>query len=124
MVRILRDIWIITEAGTVVFSRVYDESLKEQFFGMIMSAINSFAQEIATGGLNNFEMSNKRFSLYKKNSFIFIGSSAPGKKEKKALGELEKIATKFFQLYGEELFRNWDGNIDMFDNFADELTRL
>lgn len=121
MAGILRDIWVLTETGTVVFSRVFDETLKEQLFGMLMSAIQSFAEEISTGGLSNFEMSKKRFSILKRNHFLFIGSSAPGKKEKKVLGELENISAKFFQLYGKDLLNGWDGSIDIFETFYDEI---
>ena len=120
MVKVIQDLWILTEDGIGVFSRIQDEKLNEQLFSMLLSALNSFAEEISSGGLSNFELSNKRFSIVKRNSFIFVVSSSPKTKEKKAIEELETIIRKFFNKYGEKL-KNWNSNISIFDGFEADI---
>ena len=49
LLKILRDIWILTDSGIVLFHRTYDQDLDEQLFGSLLSALNSFAEEISKG---------------------------------------------------------------------------
>ena len=121
MVKVIQDCWILTSDGISVFSRLHDESLNEQLFGALMSALNSFAEEIAKGGLSNFQLSNKRFSIRKRNNFIFVASSNPKIKEKKAISELEVIIEKFFSRYPEDLLTNWDSDVSIFSNFEENI---
>ncbi len=121
MVKIIQDCWILTSDGISVFSRLHDESLNEQLFGALMSALNSFAEEIAKGGLSNFQLSNKRFSIRKRNNFIFVASSNPKVKEKKAISEMENIIEKFFDKYPEDILTNWDSDVSIFENFEESI---
>ena len=121
MVKVIQDCWILTSDGISVFSRLHDESLNEQLFGALMSALNSFAEEIAKGGLSNFQLSNKRFSIRKRNNFIFVASSNPKIKEKKAISELEVIIEKFFSRYPEDLLTNWDSDVSIFSDFEENI---
>lgn len=123
MAKILHDLWILTENGTAVFTRVYDPDMKVQLFAMLMSALNSFASEIAKGGLSNFELSNMRFSLLKKNGFLFVASSSPKIKENKVLNELGLISDQFFENYGKDLINTWDGDLNMFVGFTKEINK-
>ncbi|MFX1238387.1 MAG: hypothetical protein ACFFAS_03290 [Promethearchaeota archaeon] len=116
MVKVIKDLWILTENGVAVFSRIQDEKLNEQLFAMLMSALNSFAEEISTGGLSNFQLSDKRFSLIKKNNFMFVVSSSPKTKEKKIYDELEIIVEKFFEKYSEAL-KEWNSEVSLFEGF-------
>ena len=121
MVKVIQDCWILTSDGISVFSRLHDESLNEQLFGALMSALNSFAEEIAKGGLSNFQLSNKRFSIRKRNNFIFVASSNPKVKEKKAISEMEVIIEKFFEKYPEDLLNNWDSDVSIFQDFEKSI---
>ncbi len=120
MVKVIQDLWILTEDGIGVFNRIHDEKLNDQLFSMLLSALTSFAEEISTGGLSNFELSNKRFSIVKRNKFIFVVSSSPKTKEKKAIEELEVIISKFFDKYEEQL-KNWNSNISIFNGFETDI---
>ena len=121
MVKVIQDVWILTSDGISVFSRLHDESLNEQLFGALMSALNSFAEEIAKGGLSNFQLSNKRFSIRKRNNFIFVASSNPKVKEKKAISEMEKIIEKFFDKFPEDLLNTWDSDVSIFNDFEQNI---
>ena len=119
--KILRDIWILTDSGIVLFHRTYDQDLDEQLFGSLLSALNSFAEEISKGGLSNFELQNKRFTLLKKNKIIFIANSSKKFREKKVMEELKEIVGKFFKLYPPQIIDNWDNDIGFFKNFETEI---
>lgn len=120
MVKILQDIWILNPSGIAVFSRVYDPKINEQLFGALMSALNAYAEKLSEDGISNFELSNLRFTIVKKNQLLFIASSKKKIKEKKIVQELQNVSEKFFELYSKEL-DNWDGEITKFKSFESKI---
>jgi len=121
MVKLIQDIWILEESGVVVFHRVYDEHLDPQLFGGLMTALNSFAEALSKGGLTNFELKSKRFSVIKRKTFLFIANSSKTFKIKKVVQELESIANRFFEIYPEDVLFNFDGDIKRFVDFEKEI---
>ncbi len=121
MGKILNDIWILYESGVTVYSRVLEPRINPQLFGALMSALNLFAEQLSNGGISNFELSNLRFTIIKRNHFIFIANSSNKSKEKKVLNELSRISDKFFELYSEEVLEKWDNDINIFANFKIEI---
>ncbi|MBY9014417.1 MAG: hypothetical protein KGD68_01865 [Candidatus Lokiarchaeota archaeon] len=119
--KIIRDIWVISEGGIVVFSRVYEKTLDEQLFGALLTALNSFAEEIAQDGLSNFELRDMRFTILKRAHFIFIANSDNKIKSKKVLQELQDVMDKFFTVYSKETIDNWDNDVSVFSNFDKEI---
>ncbi len=113
--------WIITGGGIVVFSRVYEETLDEQLFGALLTALNSFAEQIAQEGLSNFELGDNRFTILKKSHFIFIANSDKKIKPRKVLQELRTVMDIFFTVYSKETIDNWDGDISIFSNFERDI---
>ena len=118
--KILRDIWIMLDTGVVLYSRVFSQMVNDQLFGALMSALHTYAKEIATGGLTHFQLSNNRFYLIRKGKYLFIANSSPDAKEKKALEELNTIADKFLTQYGDVL-QNWDSDVNVFSDFDKEI---
>jgi hypothetical protein len=118
---VLQDIWILTNTGTVLFNRVFDAQMKSQLFGALMSALNTFAEKLAEGGLSNFELSDKRFIIKKTKHFIFVASSSKKSKEKKVADELEKVVARFQVKYPEDWFEKWDMDISIFDDFEKDI---
>ena len=121
MAKLIQDIWILRESGIVVFNRVFDQIVSPQLFGAMMSALNMFAEQLTEGGLSNFELNNKRFTIIKKNDFLFIGNSSKEIKSKKIVRELEKIVTKFFGKYSEDILDDSSGNLKNFMEFEEEI---
>ncbi len=113
--------WIISDGGIVVFSRVYEETLDEQLFGALLTALNSFAEQIAQEGLSNFELGDNRFTILKSAHFIFIANSDKKIKPKKVLQELRTVMDIFFTVYSKETIDNWDGDISIFSNFERDI---
>lgn len=121
MVKILKDVWILTSTGVVLFSRVLDEKINPQLFGALMSALNTFAEKLSDGGITNFELSNLKFVVVKRRDFLFIGSTSTKIKEKKAEEELKKIGDLFFKNYPQEVLGKWDNDVSIFADFGSTI---
>lgn len=121
--KVLRDLWILTANGVVLYSRVVDERINPQLFGALMSALNTFAEKLTNGGISNFEMSDMRFVLVRRRDFLFIGSSSNKTKEKKVIEELKNISDKFFEVYPQEKLLRWDSDVSIFSNFGEYIEK-
>jgi hypothetical protein len=121
VVKILKDVWILTSTGVVLFSRVLDEKINPQLFGALMSALNTFAEKLSDGGITNFELSNLKFVVVKRRDFLFIGSTSTKIKEKKAEEELKKIGDLFFKNYPQEVLGKWDNDVSIFADFGSAI---
>jgi len=106
--KIFQDLWIMSEEAIVLFSRVFDPKVDDQLFGGLMSALNTFAESLSDGGLSHFELSDKRFALMKMNKLLFVANASLTVKDKKLLGEIQKVAEKFFTKYPENFIRDWN----------------
>jgi len=120
LAKVLQDIWILSEAGIVVFNRVFDPKVNEQLFGALMSALNSFAENLVQGGPMSFELSSVRYTTIRKQNFLFIANSSKKIKENRVKDELMGISEKFFNKYSNTL-ENWDSDINIFSDFEPEI---
>ena len=108
------------KSGIVIFHRPFIESVSPQLFGAMMSALNTFAEELSEGGLTNFELNNKRITTFKKRNLIFVSYSSKKFNQKKVNRELEKISNKFFKLYSNKV-QEYRGQIGVFSKFIDKI---
>ena len=122
MPKILKDFWVLTDNGIVLFSKVYEQKVNPQLFGALMSALNKFAEALSDGGISSFEKSDLRFVIIKRRKFLFIGSSYIKTKERKIIDELTQISDTFFRIYAKDLI-NWDNDISVFSGFGDFLDK-
>ena len=120
MSAILQDIWILTESGVSVYSRVYNPKVNEQLFGALMSAINQFAEQVAEGGISSFELSNKKFSIIRKDNFLFVANASVKQKDKRVKEELKRISEKFFEEYSH-ILEDWDNDVSVFEDFEKKI---
>jgi hypothetical protein len=125
MVKVIQDLWILTDGGIVLFNRVYDPKVSAQLFGALMTALDSYAKEIGIGnrGLKSFELQNIRFTIIKKRNLLFVANSSKKYKEKKVMDELKKISEKFFEKYSYifDDFDSWNMEISKFSNFESDI---
>jgi hypothetical protein len=122
MPKIIKDLWVLTDNGIVLFSKMYDQKVNPQLFGALMSALNKFAEALSDGGISSFEKSDLRFVIMKRRKFLFIGSSLKKMKEKKVIEELKQISDIFFRVYAKDLI-NWDSNVSIFSSFGDYIDK-
>jgi hypothetical protein len=120
--KLLRDIWVLTDNGIVLFSKVFDQKVNPQLFGALMSALNKFAEALSDGGISSFEKSDLRFVIIKRRSFLFIGSALAKTKEKKVIDELMRISDVFFRIYAKDLI-DWDNDVSVFSGFGDFIDK-
>ncbi|MBD3227297.1 MAG: hypothetical protein GF329_03840 [Candidatus Lokiarchaeota archaeon] len=120
MGKIIQDLWILSESGIVLFSRVFNEDVNEQLFGGFITALNNFAQTMRYGELSNFSLKKTNFFIYKQDDLLFITNSPKKVNEKRTMKALKKISDRFFDLYAD-ILSNWDGETDYFDNFKSEI---
>lgn len=120
--KIIQDLWILTSAGVVLFKRVYDAKINAQLFGALMSALSSFSRENVSGELTSFELRSIRFTIIKKNRFLFVCNSSKRIKEKRVHEELEDIAREFFKKYPLEWLKNeWNQDVSVFKDFEKNI---
>lgn len=101
-----------------MFNRVFNESVSPQAFGAMMSALSTFADQLADGGLSNFELNNKRFTIIKKYDLMFIANSSKQFNQKKMNRELERVSKKFLKLYLDKI-KDYKGQIGAFTEFEE-----
>jgi hypothetical protein len=118
---VIRDVWIVNEAGVVLFDRVDDVTVDTQLFGSLLSAINAFAEELGQGGLNSFSMRHKKFVILKEHNCLFIASTAAKYSEKQVSRELKAIAEKFFHTFPPKMIENWDSDVRVFKKFEKQI---
>ena len=123
MFETLKDILIITESGKVVASKISNPQIEDQIFGMLFSALSTFTQELTHEQLKGLEFNNLRFDLINRNHFIFLASSSRKIKHKKVLRILDHVTTLFFQRYPGEELNKWDGNVNIFHELEDYITK-
>ncbi len=123
MAKLVQDFWIITQAGKVLYKRVFNVKMHAQLFGALLSALTSFSKEITSSGLTNFQSSSYKFTILKKGQFDFVATSRSIDKVKKVQGDLKKISIKFFKKYAEILanWDNWNQDIDVFSDFEEDI---
>ena len=121
MVKIIQDLWIFTDAGIVLFNRVYDPKVCAQLFGALMTALDSYSKNIGIGdgGIQSFEISKIRFTIVKKKNLLFVANSSKSIKNKKVLEVLNIISDRFFHKYSTLLdnFDEWNMEISKFSDF-------
>lgn len=120
LVKVVQDLWILLSSGTVLFDRVFDERIDANLFGAMMSALESFARELSEGGLTNFEMNKKCFSILKKKEILFIASYPKKNQEKKVIQELKTISGKFLGMYDIDV-NTFEGEVSEFKQFEREI---
>ena len=118
--KVLQDVWILHNSGIVVFYRAFKETVLPQLFGAMMSALNTFSEQLSDGGLSNFELNNKRFTIIKKSNLLFVANSSKQFNQKKLNRELEKISKKFLKLYSKDL-ENYQGRVGAFSQFKEKI---
>ncbi|MFX0104057.1 MAG: hypothetical protein ACFE75_01030 [Candidatus Hodarchaeota archaeon] len=118
--KVLQDIWILDSSGIVIFHREFDKVVSPELFGAMMSALNMFAEQLAEGGLSNFDLQSTRFTIIKKRDLLFVANSSKQYNQKRVNKELKKISEKFIKHYSEKL-KNFNGEIGIFNDFKDEI---
>lgn len=123
MFDILEDILIITNEGKVIVRRIKNPKIEGVFFSNLVRALNIFCEDFAQEQLNQFEFSNFRFDIIKKEELFFIGSSSKTIKHKKVLRLLGRIIDLFFERYKNNNLNNLERNQEILQEIEDYLCK-
>jgi len=121
MVNVLQDIWIINDGGIVMFHHTFDDKMDEQLFGGLLSALNSFAEELSRGGLKYFELGERNYTILKRAGYLFVANAARNVKPKRMSQELHDVCEIFFNLYSEEILNSWNSDVSIFFDFEKQI---
>lgn len=123
MFDILQDILIITNNGKTIVSKIKNPKLEKIFFGNLVSALNTFCEDFAHEQLKQFEFSNFRFDIIKRNNLFFIGSSLKATKHKRVLRVLRRIIDLFFEKFKNEDLNNLEVNPNLLQELEDYINK-
>ncbi len=95
-----------------------------QLFGGFLSALNTFAGQLEDhggSGLQNFELSGKRYVIFKSSNLIFIGNFSKDVKTAKAEKELESVVNRFLNAYKVDEIINNQNDPSYFEGFTKQI---
>lgn len=116
MKKIIDDIWILLDSGIVLYSRCDETKVDAQLFGGLMSAINMFAEDLVKGGITNFELSKKKYTISKMKDLLFVASSDKKLKQKTINSKIKEVEERFCDCFEREL-KLFDGDVACFQDF-------
>ena len=121
-VGLIKDIWIIYN-GVVIFKRNSDDEIKNQIFGAFLTAIDMFATQVSTKGVEEFELQKMKFLIKRNQNLLFIVNAPSKIKPKKMKKEINQIESAFLEKFTLEFLEKWDGDVSVFDSFKEVLDR-
>lgn len=117
---LIKDIWIIYN-GVVVFKRNSDDEVKNQIFGAFLTAIDQFATQITTKGVEEFELQALKFLLKRNENLMFIVNAPTKMKKKKLKKEIDYLEQAFLEQFPHSFLKTWDGDVSVFEPFSAKL---
>ncbi len=124
MTKFIEDLWILLKTGAVVFhyrSSSSSSSVDPNIMGAILSAVDTYSEQLSEGGVSSFQFVSKRLTFLKTHNMMFVASSQIKTKPKKVTQFLNDISDDFFNIYTVESLENWEGDVDFFDEFNKDL---
>lgn len=117
---VLQDIWIFAKNGIELFSYAPELKFDSTLLGGFLSALQSFSKELSKQEIQSIQMGENRFDFYLESDkdFFILGRSSAFSEVEKAKKTLERIYGRFFMEYKENL-QNFQGNVEIFDNFKE-----
>jgi tetratricopeptide (TPR) repeat protein len=121
----LKEFWIILATGTEMFSYTPETKFDPDLLGGFMTAMQSFSMELSSQKLNSIVIGNDRYNIIKDEAYAFfiLGRSSIKSQEKRVVGILNKIASRFQFLFGEAL-KEFSGDVLQFRKFMDEVMKM
>ncbi len=123
MKKFVKDLWIISKSGIVLFEHLVANDMNPDLFGSMMSALNLYAETLSEGSISSFDIKDKRVILIREKNFLFVTKTLKKYNINQVKNELHALAQKFFKLYANELKDDeWEGGrTSTFSSFKREL---
>jgi hypothetical protein len=120
--KLIKDLWILSKTGIVLFERLSSEEVNPDLFGAMMSALNIYAENLSEGGISYFDIKENRCIIIRRKGLLFVTKTSKNFKINQVQKELKSTAKKFFNMFSEESFEDWEGGkTSTFLSFKKEL---
>jgi hypothetical protein len=101
--------YIVTEAGTCIYSKSTEKRADQYLLPGFMTAIDEFAKKILAGGLESVTMGQSRYFAVSAHKLLFIVRTELNVSDNPVREELEELQSIFFRNFpAEKHSANWD----------------
>lgn len=119
------EIWVINANGIALFhaSEKDSKSVNKNLISGFLSAFQSMLKASKQGDVEAIKFKDSKLNIVavdKPIPLFFIARTNQKEKDRSVRKHLNRIAKEFTAKYKEDIIE-WDGNIDLFMKFADEL---
>ena len=122
MTKFIEDLYVLIETGAVIFHYSSSERTQDPtIMGAILSAVDTYSTQLSEQGVSSFQFVNKRLTFLKIHNMMFVASTQTKTKPKKITQFLNDISDDFFNLYTVESLENWEGDVNFFAEFNEDL---
>ena len=106
--------YIVTEAGTCIYSRSSDTQADHYLLPGFMMALEGFAQKMLAGNLESVTIGKSKYFAVSEHKLLFIVRTEPNAKDNLVKQELEELQSIFFSNFpAEKHSANWDSMRDI-----------
>lgn len=129
---LIESLWILSsESGICIYEENYEDITKDgisvDLISSFISALLTFADETFTDEIKHIKFANRKIVFHFSEYFLFViavHDQAPAS-DREIKEVIIKIADEFNKKYFELFAENkWDGNIDTFKPFSNDLRKI
>ena len=122
MNKFIEDLWVCLKTGAVIFHYSSSERTQDPtIMGAILSAVDTYSTQLSEQGVSSFQFVNKRLTFLKNHNMMFVAAAQTKTKPKKITQFLNDISDDFFNLYTVESLEKWEGDVNFFAEFNEDL---
>lgn len=121
MLETIEDLWIILDAGIVLFTYLKEHEVNPDIFGGIVTVLDNFAEVTLKSGLEFFEIDPNIYIVIKRHHLIFIATAPQKTNFDDLMADLRIIVAKFFSIYPIDIKEKWNGTRNYFSDFRDKI---
>ena len=116
----LDELWILNESGACMFNYAVNSKMDPLLFGSFFTAINQFGKQCSDTAIDDITMGqNFLMSVFLPDYHTtIVGRSTHTKKRKNMKKMLKEISVKFITHFSTQQITQWDGNLEIFDDFG------
>ncbi len=111
----IQEFYIVTEAGSCIYSKSSQAQIDQTLFAGFLTALNSFSKQIGKSGIDGFSLGKSKFLIYATHKLLFVARTEPNAKDGTVRRILREMVQIFFHRFPPELFeKDWDTAKDLF----------
>jgi len=122
---IIKEFWLFSKDGLPIVELSGEKSLDKSVMGGIVSAIKIYSQHLSSKGLQGLLLEDNKFTFISSHegNAILVCRTSSKIKDSKIQKLCKKIVKTFEELYDIDDIINWNGDVQFFNKFRDELNK-